>query len=295
MPDANPTRKTLPDDQDPADRSTPTSSATTQPIRLARSKQVWTRAGSAAGFVLRYLPPMRRLLIDMVDDDGRADQAMAILIQHLVKTGYGEHDQHRLRDFLIRGIRSAAKVQATQANAKWVAEQKERWQESEAQGEPFIQQPEPQWPIHLELAATDSTQWIDYWRDGLLQRAWRALERQQHAIQFRLQSGTTEPDGNSTMHTDADGGDLVHDVLHVSMAHAGESTQVLAGRLASSAGRTINDRNLQQQLHEARILFAQFLADEVASTLDDPSPATVRSEIQTLRLHHAFSDVTVLE
>ncbi|MEO9593904.1 MAG: hypothetical protein ABJG45_20185, partial [Rhodopirellula bahusiensis] len=148
----------------PANSGDLTSSSLTNSseVRLSRSRQTWTGAGSAAGFVLRYLPPMRRLLIDVMGSESDADRALAILISHLVKAGYSGHAKGRLRDFLILGLRSAAKARATEIESK-----------AKKAGESVSSR-----ELDLDSAKTESREWLSYWRDGLMQRAWRALERE---------------------------------------------------------------------------------------------------------------------
>lgn len=257
-------------------------------IRLSRSRQTWTGAGSAAGFVLRYVAPMRWLLTEMTGSEASADRALAILIQHLVKAGYGEHDQGRLRDFLIRGMRSAAKAQALE---KQEAESADAPADADR---PETSEHESTGDLKLDVATLESPIWIRYWRESMLQRSWRALERYQHAHRFqssRVQEDSSEEGEPSS--GDAARHDLVYDVLKVAMAHSGESAKVLSGRVAAVVGRQVSETELRSQLADARSLFAQFLADEVAGSLQDSDPKAIREEIKTLGLAKAFSGLKV--
>ena len=254
-------------------------------IRLSRSRQTWTGAGSAAGFVLRYVAPMRRLLIDMTGSEAAADRALAILIQHLVKAGYGEHDRGRLRDFLIRGMRSAAKAQAVEQQE--AEEQEAEQQEAEEQAESVAD-------LRLDFATLESPTWIGYWREGMLQRAWRMLERHQHTHRFQLPRTAGNATGEESSESDESAKhDLVYDVLKTAMAHSGESAKVLSGRVAATVGRRVSETELRRQLDEARPLFAQFLADEVACSLQEPDPHAIREEIKKLGLAKAFTGLKV--
>ena len=132
--------------------STPNSS-----VNLVRSSHSWTEADSAAGFVLRYLSPMRRQLTSLMGSKPEADAALKILLSHLVQAGFGEHKRGRLRDFLVRGIRSCAKARIAELP------------EDKRQG------------ISLESVTLESKEWITVWRDCLLERAWRSLERHEHS------------------------------------------------------------------------------------------------------------------
>jgi hypothetical protein len=216
-------------------------------INLVRSSHPWTKADSAAGFVLRYLTPMRRQLTSILGSTDEADEALKLLLAHLVSVGFGEHNQGRLRDFLLRGIRSAAKTRAAEM-------------------------PEGQRPdMNLDSVTLESKQWLTLWREGLLERAWRALERQEHA----------EPDFPW------------FSVLHVATNHPQATPAMLIGQLASERGLTIDEKTVQTLLPAARARFAQLIADEVAETLENPSGVDVKREISVLGLSKAFSGVSV--
>jgi hypothetical protein len=252
-------------------------SANSSRVHLARSKQTWTGAGNAAGYVLRYLVPMRRLMLDVVGSATEGDRALAILVAHLVKAGFNGNDKGRLRDFLIRGIRSAAKARFDELKQSI---------ESGAtlDGKPI---PTPD-PPRVELAQLDSGDWVGYWREGLLQRAWRSLERYQHAVRYgRVATSEVIPEGAPVE-------DLIHDALRVSMAYPSETVEKWASRVSSMAGRTVTAEEIRSQIELARVRFAQQIADEVAQTLEQPDPKAIHAEIKTLGLTKAFAGVKVL-
>ncbi|PHQ35470.1 hypothetical protein [Rhodopirellula bahusiensis] len=264
----------------PANSGNLTSSSLTNSseVRLSRSRQTWTGAGSAAGFVLRYLPPMRRLLIDVMGSESDADRALAILISHLVKAGYSGHAKGRLRDFLILGLRSAAKARATEIESK-----------AKKAGESVISR-----ELDLDSAKTESREWLSYWRDGLMQRAWRALEREQHRERTRTQTvESAKIDEVESAESEEPANDLVHDVLRMVTNHSGESSEVIAGRIAELAERSVSAAEVKRQLPIARSLFAQLLADEISLTLEDADAAAIQVEIGKLGLQKAFSGLQV--
>lgn len=223
-------------------------SGRTSTVNLVRSSHPWTQADSAAGFVLRYLAPMRRQLTDVLGSSEQADEALRLLLAHLVSVGFGEHKQGRLRDFLLRGIRSAAK--------NCIADT------GEANGVRH----------DLENLTLESKPWITYWREGLLERAWRSLERQEHQ----------NPDPP------------VYSVLHYSTANRAASPDELASILKDEAGVEIDATVVRTVLPEARALFAQLVADEVAETLESPTGDDVKKEIGQLGLGKAFNGIAVV-
>lgn len=219
----------------------------TSSINLVRSSHPWTRADSAAGFVLRYLVPMRRQLTAVLGTTELADDALKLLLTHLVAVGFGEHKRGRLRDFLVRGIRSAAK--------SCVADLPEADRSA----------------LDLEGLTLESKSWIIYWREGLLERAWRSLERQEHADPQRP----------------------VHTVLRAATKSPSVTTRMIAAQLVSESGVTLSDAKVQEILAQSRVLFAQLVADEVAETLEAPTGDDVKREISALGLGKAFSGIAV--
>ncbi len=123
---------------------------------LTHKSRPWTDAESAAGYVLRYLVPMRDQLIQWTGSEQLADESLKRLIAHLVTQGFGDNRKGRIRDFLMRGIRSAAKSVINEL-------------------------PEGKRPaVDLNAWVPDATSWLTLWRKGLLARAWRSLERIEH-------------------------------------------------------------------------------------------------------------------
>ena len=225
-------------------------------VNLVRSSHSWTEADSAAGFVLRYLTPMRRQLTEIMGSTKEADESLKLLLAHLVSAGFGEHKRGRLRDFLVRGVRSCAKARVTEM--------------------PENTRPE----INLDDIKLNSKSWLQYWRDCLLERAWRALERHQHT------------------HADS----LAYTVLKTATdnpkALPDELLQMVKRQLASHArsaevSQSLDVMSISTRLREARALFAQLVADEVVETLETPDAEAVKKEINSLGLGRAFDGLGV--
>ena len=216
-------------------------------VNLVRSSHTWTEADSAAGFVLRYLTPMRRQLAAIMGSNSEADESLKLLLQHLVSAGFGEYKKGRLRDFLIRGIRSSAKAR--------VAEM------------PEASRPK----INLDGVTLESSEWLGFWRDCLLERAWRALERHEHT--------------NSDM--------PVYSVLFAINAQPNATTQQLAQSISQELGTTVDEATVDRALPMAKAMFAQLIADEIVETLESPTKDDVKQEINTLGMAGAFSGLSV--
>ena len=214
----------------------------TSAVTLVRTSQAWSQADSAAGFVLRYLAPMRRQLAVLLKSTEQADEGLKMIIAHLVSAGFGDQEHDRLRDFLLRSIRSAARQRLKEI--------------------PENKRPE----IDFDQLQSDSKDWLRYWREGLLERAWRALERIEHATPSRP----------------------LYSILHSATANPQATPSMLVIQLATETGIQIDESKTEIILTEARKMFAQLVADEISETLENPESADVRQEIKTLGLGKAF-------
>lgn len=212
-------------------------------INLVRSSHSWTEADSAAGFVLRYLAPMRRQLTKVMGSTKEADEALRLLLSHLVTAGFGDHKKGRLRDFLVRGIRSCAKA---------------RVNELPEEGRP---------QLDLSEVQLESPQWVGFWRDCLLERSWRALERIEHQ----------DPETP------------YYSVLWAATTNPKATVDELVTMANKTASQSVDSNAVNRLLPESKAMFAQLLADEVVETLQSPTKADVKQEIKQLGMAGAFA------
>lgn len=190
---------------------------------------------------------MRRQLIALLGTEQQADEALNLLLAHLVSAGFGDYKKGRLRDFLVRGLRSAAKSRLSEM-------------------------PKDETPgVDLEHLTIESKEWLRLWREGLLERAWRSLERKEHA----------EPELP------------VYSVLHQATANPEATPEMLAVQINTEFGLQIDQQIVCAVLPEARALFAQLVADEVAETLEAPTIEEVKREIGQLGLGKAFTGLNI--
>lgn len=216
-------------------------------VNLVRSSQSWTEADSAAGFVLRYLAPMRRQLSSVLGSNAEADEALKKLLAHLVTAGFSKYNSGKLRDFLVKGIRSSAKARIADL-------------------------PEGERPkVNFDTIVPDSAEWLAFWRDCLLERAWRALERYEHA-------NPSTP---------------LYAVLFSVNANPKANTPQLVQSVSKMTGQAIEDQTVDRCLPMARTMFAQLIADEVVETLQSPNKEEVKEEIRILGLANAFSGIQI--
>lgn len=218
--------------------------------------QSWVTADNAAGFVLRYLQPMREQLIQWLGNAELADQSLKLLIAHLVSHGFGSHAKGRMRDFLLRAIRAAAKTALAEA-AKPPPVQ--------SQGQPavvFQNPPAPQPAVDFAAWTVDAASWRGHWRGAVLARCWRALERIEHK----------------------DASQPLYSLLRAAMSHPRETAEMLAIRINTQSDLVVDAAAIGELLPQARQTFAQLLLTEVQETLDQGDAEAVQAELQALGL-----------
>jgi RNA polymerase sigma-70 factor (ECF subfamily) len=109
--------------------------------------------------------------------------------------------------------------------------------------------------------APGDQEFLDRWREELLERAWEALadvERQT--------------------------GQLYYTVLRWRAEHPRSAAAELAEQLAARQGRAFTDAGVRQTLHRAREKFAALLREEVAHSLETADPARLDQELIDLGL-----------
>ncbi len=225
-------------------------------VLINSSRPTWTGTHSAAAFAMRYIEPMRAVAEAWLPTTEDADEAITALLQHFVKAGFGKQDHGRLRDYLLRGVRSAGKLR-------------------------LAAKPEIPPRLPTDEVRVDWDVWVDTWRDGLLRRAWRQLERRQHAAR------------QSEAYRDDRVEPILYDALWTAKQHAGESAELVAGRVAARAQTAVTADDIRAAIASARVRLAQAVADEVADTLDEPEPTSIGQEIKALGLSKIFKGVRV--
>jgi RNA polymerase sigma-70 factor (ECF subfamily) len=111
-------------------------------------------------------------------------------------------------------------------------------------------------------AAAPDDVWIATWREALLEQTWMALEHLQ-----RQQPGN-----------------LAHTLLRLRADYPEDDIDHLAKRLARATGRPMRPDAVRQQLRRARLRFAELLLEELARTMERPTPEGVEIELAELGL-----------
>jgi RNA polymerase sigma factor (sigma-70 family) len=108
------------------------------------------------------------------------------------------------------------------------------------------------------LSCSDQ-QFLESWRNEILGRTWQALER------------------NSEQ-----GGHAYYRVLRCRSDHPEVSSSALAEQLSTELGKPIKADWVRQTLRRAREQFTDLLVEELAATLEEPTPQRLEEELQDL-------------
>ena len=215
-------------------------------ITLNRSEYQWISAESPASFALRYACTMRKFLNATFSSDDISRHILQSSIETLINEGYGDTEHQLLRDYLIDRIAQHAKIFHNRKASD-----------------------ESRSPIILEKLAElnpESIAWMRNWRDGLLERSWRSIERMQH----------NNPESP------------IYSVLRASSAQPSADPSMLSVQVAASDALTLTEDQIEDLLAQAKTIFAQILADEISETIADHSRESMLQEIQLLGLNRAF-------
>src|SRR5262245_38543211 len=117
-------------------------------------------------------------------------------------------------------------------------------------------------PFDDDPAQLHEREWLAQWRDCLLNRAWRRLEK----LQERSQTNS------------------YYTALRVTANHPDSSSTTLAARASVILGQPIRPDAFRKQVSRGRRLFSELLVKEIAQTLDAPTPTQIEEELIDLGL-----------
>lgn len=210
---------------------------------LNRISTQWSTVHDPAHFLIRYAESVRNYLGALLKNAQEADDVAQEFFLNVVARGFvrADADRGRFRDYLKIAVQHAA-----------LSHLRHKRRQPGAIDAGVMQ---------FVAAAPESeadSEWLSNWRQCLLDRVWRALERHEHAA----------PDS------------LYHTVLRCSVDHAAEESAKLAERVSQQIGRPVRADAFRKQLSRARRLFAELLVREVAVTLENATPELVEDELR---------------
>lgn len=212
--------------------------------RLSRLDAItthWSRVNDPAYFVLRYDLAIRKYLGALLKNPDAVQEVIHEVLIGILKRGLLQIQENagRFRDYLRASLRHAV-------YQYWRSKQNL-----------------PSGDAELDSVATPDLSpdqesdrlWLAEWRACLLDRTWQALR-------------AVEDTKSSPYHT----------VLRLAVSHPNDTSLMLASRAEAMLNRPMRPDTFRQQLKRARRKFAELLRDEVARTLDDPSPEAIVDE-----------------
>ena len=214
----------------------------------------WSIVTDPARLVVRYAAAIRSYLEAILKDAHAADEvAQDFAVQVMGHAFDGASPERgRFRDYVKVAARNAALMhirrRKSAGKATPLTTTLERTLADPASG--------------TEPDQASGDEWLGHWRRCLLDKVWRALESQE------LRSPNN----------------LFHTALRLSVDFPKEDSEALAARAAARIGRPVRADAFRKQLSRARRTFAELLAEEVAATLRQPTPADVEEELAELGL-----------
>lgn len=206
----------------------------------------WTTLRDPTAFVTRYGAAVRGYLERLLRNADDAEEVSQEFLMRAIQHGFAtaQPGRGRFRHYLKVAVRHAA------LNFLRRRQTMRKGQERLAE--------------HLAAAAEGGhdAEWLDDYRDCLLQNVWRRLER----------------------HEEASPGCLFHTVLKAAADHPDSDSATLAAQVGRRKGQKLSAEAFRQQLSRGRRLFAGFLVEEVRLTVDEPGREQVDEELAALGL-----------
>lgn len=214
--------------------------------RLSRLDAItthWSRVDDPSYFVLRYELAVRKYLTSLLKNPDEVQDVIHEVLVGILKRGLGQIKDNagRFRDYLRTSLRHAV-FQYWRKKAKTAG--------AETVPEDVVDE-QPSAAEEMDRV------WLNQWRECLLDRTWKTYKHQQD--QGKITSG-------------------YYTILKLAVESPGMTSTALAARAEAELQRPIRPDTYRQLLRRARRRFAELLRDEVARTLDDPTPEALVDE-----------------
>lgn len=222
-------------------------------IHVANQQSLSKAADARKVLALRYNAALRKFLGVLIRDEHDADEVAQELQVRLIEGAFRQAnpEKGRFRDLLAVAARNFA--------WNYLAKKRRRTgKHADLEQVPSTDAPND---------VTDE-RLIRSWRQSLLDMTWAQLEEYER----------THP------------GSVAWTLLRLRTDNPDDDSEQLAARLSKSTGRRIRSDATRQQLRRARVRFAELLLEELAWSLDDPSPANVEEELIDLGLMEYVRD-----
>ena len=214
--------------------------------RLSRLDAItthWSRVDDLSYFVLRYELAVRKYLTALLKNPDAVQDVIHEVLVGILKRGLGQikGNAGRFRDYLRTSLRHAV------------------FQYWRKQNKPTGTETVPEDMVDEQPSPEDEMDrvWLTQWRECLLDRTWKTFKHRQD-----------QSKNNDGFYT----------ILKLAVDHPGMTSTALAAKAEAQLQRPIRPDSYRQLLRRARRRFAELLRDEVARTLDDPTPEALVDE-----------------
>lgn len=221
---------------------------------VQRAHQGTLVSGSEArqALVMRYSQSIRGYVAALTRNREDSDEIAQEVVVRMLKGDFGGADPNRGR------FRDLLKVAVrNMVRNHWEKSNRRKGVEHD-----LTQVPEEDDDVQVDP-------WLEQWRGNLMKNAWAKLE-------------AYEKD-----HPDRP----VATLLGMRARYPDDTSTQLAERLSQELNRSIRADSLRQQLRRARLRFAEFVVEEIADGLDDPTRERIQEELIHLGLYAQVKEV----
>lgn len=216
----------------------------TQWSLIARAHEGSERAAGEARrvLVLRYFPAIRSYVGALMQNDHDADDLAQDVVKRLMQGDFAgaTPERGRFRDLLKVAVRNMVRTYWSRQNRRaGVPVDIEQLGQEQGHSDP------------------DDEQWLTTWRNGILELAWKALKDYEARTP----------------------GAVAYTLLKLRAENPDKDSAALAKLLSDKMGKEWRSDAVRQQLRRARLRFAQFLVDEIACNISDPTPERIEREL----------------
>ena len=220
-------------------------------IRRAHDVDQTDVAQARQSLVMRYSSAIRRYTAAITRDADDADEIAQDIIVRMLQGDFGGADPERGR------FRDLLKVAVRNMIRNfWRKENRRKTVD---------------YDVDLEEGAAEDvdSRWDDSWKKNLMELAWGRLEAFENKTN----------------------GSFAHAALRLRVRQPDATSEAMAETLSNQLGREIKAPALRQQLRRARVRFAEYLVQELADGLDEPTPRRIQDELIALGLYARIKDV----
>jgi RNA polymerase sigma-70 factor (ECF subfamily) len=206
----------------------------------------WHLITDPVRFVLRYAQAIHAYLKALLRNAHDAEEVAQEFLLRGITRGFVRREplRGRFRDYLKSAVRNAALSHLR------------RWRPARGRGANLAQLPAD------DVQALAEQEWVSQWQQCLLDRALQALDHHQRRSP----------------------GNLFYTVVRLALDYPEDDSTALAARASGQIGRPLHAEAFRKQLSRARRFFAGLLVEEVAQTLDEPTPQQIEEELIALGL-----------